>query len=124
MGETSELTNKEPKNYLRQEQASQKPSKAGDKSERDDVANSIQEDYPLVSEVAASMDCCDTSEEQDKDESEEQDTDEAEEESERAYSELVASLQAKGIPLSVLNHPSSIRWLEKYTGVYRSSWHE
>ncbi|CAI4047507.1 hypothetical protein SUVZ_12G1750 [Saccharomyces uvarum] len=115
MGEASELTNKEAKNYLRQEQASPKTSNAGDKSERDDVANAVQEDYPLVSEEAASMDCSDNSEEQDKNE--------AEEESKRAYAELVANLQAKGIPLSVLDHPSSIRWLEKYTDVYRSSWH-
>ncbi|CAI4055908.1 hypothetical protein SUVZ_02G0100 [Saccharomyces uvarum] len=111
MGEASELTNKEAKNYLRQEQASLKTSNAGDKSERDDVANAVQEDYPLVSEEAASMDCSDTSEEQDTDESE------------RAYAELVANLQAKGIPLSVLDHPSFIRWLKKYTSVYRSSWH-
>lgn len=64
----------------------------------------------------------DTSEEQRTDEAE-QSTDEAEQESKRAYAELVATLQAKGIPLSVLDHPSFIRWLEKYTGVYRSSWH-
>ncbi|KOG97832.1 uncharacterized protein DI49_3648 [Saccharomyces eubayanus] len=122
MGGASELTNKDAKNYLRQEQASRKSANTGDKSERDDVADSVQEAYPLVSKVAASMDRSDTSEEQSTDEAE-QSTDEAEQESKRAYAELVATLQAKGIPLSVLDHPSSIRWLEKYTGVYRSSWH-
>ncbi|EJT44840.1 YLR125W-like protein [Saccharomyces kudriavzevii IFO 1802] len=123
---------------MERNQVSTKSSKNGIESESGDVANTTERDYLLVDEAATSLlrtvtnerEESSLSEEEDTDEdekesysSEEEDTDEAEEESTRAYAELIAVLKVKGIPLSVLDKPQSREWLEKYTGVYRSSWH-
>ncbi|CAI4046148.1 hypothetical protein SKDZ_12G1700 [Saccharomyces kudriavzevii ZP591] len=140
MWEALEAANKDTNNHMERNQVSAKFSKKnGIESGSGDVANTTERDYLLVDEEATTSmlrtvtnerEESSLSEEEDTDEdekesysSEEEDTDEAEEESTRAYAELIAVLKVKGIPLSVLDKPQSREWLEKYTGVYRSSWH-
>lgn len=91
--------------HLKKDITSQESLKSRIEDKNGDVA-SPKEDSGLCSE-----------------ESSEEDPEEAEEESARAFGELVAVLRDKDIPLNVLDEPQMKDWLEKYTGVYRNSWH-
>ncbi|CAI4035053.1 hypothetical protein SMKI_12G1910 [Saccharomyces mikatae IFO 1815] len=128
---TSQLINKNLDKYLEKNKISHKTSKNRIGSENGDVTNSTEDNHPLMDEGTASMLCtgipkeggsC-SNEEEDSGSGVEENSDEAEEESTKAYGELVAVLQNYNISLSVLDEPQTKSWLEKYTGVYRSSWH-
>ncbi|GAX71797.1 hypothetical protein SCKG_4898 [Saccharomyces cerevisiae] len=107
MGEILELTNKNFMSHLKKDITSQESLKNGVITSEEGCSSSGEkENSGLCSE-----------------ESSEEDPEEAEEESARAFGELVAVLRDKDIPLNVLDEPQMKDWLEKYTGVYRSSWH-
>nr|CAI6626055.1 BAF_HP1_G0036190.mRNA.1.CDS.1 [Saccharomyces cerevisiae] len=135
MGEILELTNKNFMSHLKKDITSQESLKSRIEDKNGDVASPKEDNYPLLNETAAWPDevitseerCSSSGEKEDSglcsEESSEEDPEEAEEESARAFGELVAVLRDKDIPLNVLDEPQMKDWLEKYTGVYRSSWH-
>ncbi|XKU29379.1 hypothetical protein FQB29_000944 [Saccharomyces cerevisiae] len=114
MGEILELTNKNFMSHLKKDITSQESLKSRIEDKNDGVITS-EEGCSSSGEKENSGLC--------SEESSEEDPEEAEEESARAFGELVAVLRDKDIPLNVLDEPQMKDWLEKYTGVYRSSWH-
>lgn len=131
MGQTSEPTNKNFKNHLKKNIASQESLKTRIEDENSDVTDPTKDDYSLLNktgaltdgEITAEEGCLCSHEEENTPSYSEEDPEEAEKESAGAFNELVAVLQDKDIPLGVLDEPQVKDWLEKYTGVYRSSWH-
>ena len=135
MGEILELTNKNFMSHLKKDITPQESLKSRIEDKNCDVASPKEDSYPLLNGTAAwpdgvitSEEGCSSSGEKENsglcsEESSEEDPEEAEEESARAFGELVAVLRDKDIPLNVLDEPQMKDWLEKYTGVYRSSWH-
>ncbi|CAI4688461.1 AVB_G0036490.mRNA.1.CDS.1 [Saccharomyces cerevisiae] len=131
MGQDSEQTTKNFKNHLKKNIASQEFLKSRIEDENSDVTNPTEDNYSLFNKTGALTDGGITAaegrscshEEKDLPSCSEEDPEEAEKESARAFNELVAVLQDKDIPLGVLEEPQVKDWLEKYTGIYRTSWH-